>query len=139
MARCLVVSLPVSLIVGMLTIGMLFPTRDGQANAAGTILLVSDSATDAKDAALITFLEGLGHTVDTSGMNQVMRDENGGPDLTAANAAELVILSRRTSSIEAEHIAGVGGATPGHSLAGVVSWVPGAIPTVLLCQASGPR
>ena len=75
---------------------------------AGTILLVSDSevpggaGTDHYDDNLVTFLQSLGHTVDTSGMNMQMR-EGENPfttpaKLAALQNADLVLFSRQTTS-----------------------------------------
>ena len=96
-----------SLMVGLLTMGMLFPTLGGQANAGHmTILVVSDHpATGSIDAPLVTFLQGLGYTVDTAGMNQSMRgtDPTDGPNdptnAAAIAAADLVLMTRATSSL----------------------------------------
>jgi len=66
---------------------------------AGTILLVSDSAaTGDHDESFVTWLAGLGHTVDTSGMGQAMRETLDAGDKAAIEAADLVIVSRLTSS-----------------------------------------
>jgi len=97
------------LMVGLLTIGMLLPTVDGQANAAHlTILVVSDrpavasSHSASLDAPLVTFLQGLDYTVDTSGMNGNMLVANGGPtsatNAAAIAAADIVLMTRATSS-----------------------------------------
>lgn len=73
---------------------------------AGTILVVSDANAPSvaggnhEDDELVSFLTGLGHTVDTTGMSQAMRgDWSGNAGITSAvNAADMVIVSRRTSS-----------------------------------------
>ncbi|MFO8014601.1 MAG: PEP-CTERM sorting domain-containing protein [Phycisphaerae bacterium] len=66
---------------------------------AGTILLVSDSAaTGDHDESFVTWLGSLGHTVDTSGMAEAMREPLDAGDKAAIEAADLVIVSRLTSS-----------------------------------------
>ena len=88
-----------SLKVIMLAVLVLTVAGLGQ---AATIALVSDAfapgdptaGTDHNDDSLVAFLEGLGYTVDTSGMAEASRD---GPLQSAADA-DLVIVSRRTSS-----------------------------------------
>lgn len=76
---------------------------------AGTILLVTDIPApgvdpggDHEDDSLVAILEGLGHTVDTSGMGQTYRD---GQDpfadpakVAALESADLVLVSRRANS-----------------------------------------
>lgn len=73
---------------------------------AGTILVVSDSNApnvaggNHEDDELVSFLAGLGHVVDTTGMGQAMRGDwsaNAGIN-DAVNAADMVIVSRRTDS-----------------------------------------
>lgn len=75
---------------------------------AGTVLVVSDcevpggAGADNRDDNLVAFLQGLGHTVDTSGMNKAMQ-EGQNPfttpaKLAALQNADLVVVSRRTSS-----------------------------------------
>ncbi len=75
---------------------------------AGTILLVTDcevpggAGADHHDDNLVAFLQGLGHTVDTSGMNKAMQ-EGQNPfttpaKLAALQNADLVVVSRKTSS-----------------------------------------
>ncbi len=81
------------------------------ASQAGTVLIVSDSLApgeagdDHLDDSLVSFVEGLGHTVDTTGMNENFREGDSSPwaagnedKLAALEAADLVIVSRRTSS-----------------------------------------
>jgi hypothetical protein len=84
----------------------------GAASQAGIILVVSDSyapgdttQTDHCDDPLVGFLASLGHTVDVSGMGKAMREGGSSPwaagneaKLTALQNADLVIVSRRTSS-----------------------------------------
>jgi hypothetical protein len=79
---------------------------------AGIVVVVSDSyapedttQTDHCDDPLVAFLEGLGHTVDTSGMGGAMKEGAGSPwtagneaKLAALQSADLVIVSRRTNS-----------------------------------------
>ncbi|MFP4058596.1 MAG: PEP-CTERM sorting domain-containing protein [Candidatus Brocadiia bacterium] len=74
---------------------------------AGNILVVSDSdppgsGGDHRDDPLVDFLEGLGHTVDTSGMDEAYRENHDPFDdpakVAALKAADLIIVSRRTSS-----------------------------------------
>jgi hypothetical protein len=71
---------------------------------AGTILVVSDcndpltADGDHNDDSLVTFLQGLGHTVDTYGMNKTMQNDLDATDLQHANDADLIVVSRRTSS-----------------------------------------
>ena len=66
---------------------------------AATILLCSDEpVSGGRDDTLIAWLESLGYTVDTSAMNEVYRDGNGGPPTggnalqTSAEAADLVFF-----------------------------------------------
>ena len=75
---------------------------------AGVVLLVSDSLApgvegeDHLDDAFVSFLEGLGHTVDTSGMGEAYREGNApfadDGKVAALESADLVVVSRRTSS-----------------------------------------
>jgi len=73
--------------------------------SAGTIVLVSQSLApettpgvgDHRDDPLVAFLEGLGHTVDRSGMDKNYRDLDAAK-IANMNSAGLVIVSRRTSS-----------------------------------------
>ena len=75
---------------------------------AADIILISDSLApgvagdDHCDDTLVAFLEGLGYTVDTSGMDQAYREgENPFDDpakVAALNSAGMVIVTRRTSS-----------------------------------------
>ena len=71
---------------------------------AGTILVVTDcevpggAGTDHRDDNLVAFLQGLGHTVDTYGMNKTMRGDFDATDQTHADGADLIIVSRRTGS-----------------------------------------
>lgn len=72
------------------------------ANAA-EILIVSDQpATGGRDDTLISTLQSLGHTVDTSGMGQAYREGNGGAAAALARAVEqgtdLILVSRSTTS-----------------------------------------
>jgi len=75
------------------------------ASAAWKIVLVSDSLApettpgvgDHRDDPLVAFLEGLGHTVDTSGMDKNYRGLDAGK-IANMESAGLVIVSRRTSS-----------------------------------------
>ena len=76
--------------------------------AAYDIILISDSlapgvaGNDHCDDTLVAFLEGLGYTVDTSGMDKAYREgENPFDDpakVAALNDAGMVIVSRRTDS-----------------------------------------
>jgi hypothetical protein len=81
----------------------------GSAYAGYDIILISDSAapgTDPEgnheDDALVSWLESLGYTVDTSGMGQAYREGNNPFDdpakLAALRSAGMVVVSRRTSS-----------------------------------------
>ncbi len=69
-----------------------------------TILVVSDcqvpgvAGGDHEDDELVSFLEGLGHTVDTSGMDQQMQGTFDAADQAAITACDLIIVTRRTSS-----------------------------------------
>lgn len=72
-----------------------------------TILVVSDAyapgdepTKEHNDDSMVLFLQDLGYSVDTSGMGKVMRgDWSGKPAIVAAvEAADLIIVSRRTSS-----------------------------------------
>ena len=87
-------------------VGLVF----GATAQAATILLVSDAWDPAdttaeknhNDDSLVAYLEMLDHTVDTSGMGEGMR-EAAAPfsdpvKLAAMNAADLIIVSRRTNS-----------------------------------------
>ena len=73
---------------------------------AGTVLVVSDSfapgdtsGTDHRDDSLVSFLEGIGYTVDTSGMGGAYKEgENPFDNPAALEAADLVIVTRRTNS-----------------------------------------
>jgi len=71
---------------------------------AGTILVVTDCQVpgvadgDHNDDSLVTFLQGLGHTVDTYGMNKTMQGDLDATDLQHANDADLIVFSRRTNS-----------------------------------------
>ena len=73
---------------------------------AAKIILISDSdepgGGDYHDDSLVAFLENLGHTVDTSGMNDMYRDGqdpfNDPVKSAALEDADLVIVSRRTDS-----------------------------------------
>jgi len=71
---------------------------------AGTILLVSDcndpgtAGGDHNDDSFVTWLASLGHTVDTYGMGQQMREDLDATDLDHANDADLIIVSRKTDS-----------------------------------------
>ena len=77
-------------------------------NAGYDIILISDANPpdvadgDHEDDTLVAWLEGLGYTVDTSGMGEAYREgENpfGDPaKLAALNSAGIVLVSRRTSS-----------------------------------------
>jgi hypothetical protein len=96
------------MIVLALVMGLAFSA----ASQAGIILVVSDSyepldttQTDHCDDPLVGFLQSLGHTVDVSGMGKAMREGGSSPwaagneaKLTALQSADLVIVSRRTSS-----------------------------------------
>jgi len=100
----MLMNLMYNLRAGLIAIGVLLPILGGQANATHqTILVVSDSAAVGDiDSPLVALLQSLDYTVNTAGMNQAMRDSNGGP-LSAANAAEiaasdLVLMTRKTSS-----------------------------------------
>lgn len=68
--------------------------------SADTILLVSDSGPDAgqHDANYVTWLQGLGYTVDTGGMSGQYQGDLTQAEVDAANAADLVIVSRITNS-----------------------------------------
>lgn len=78
----------------------------GAAAQGYTILLVSDAfAPDDptpekvhEDDPLVEWLEGLGYDVDTSGMGEQMRGAFDAADLAAIDAADLILVSRRTSS-----------------------------------------
>ena len=80
----------------------------GPAYATYDIILISDSlapgveGSDHCDDPLVAFLEGLGYTVDTSGMDKAYREgEHPFEDeakLAALNSAGMVIVTRRTSS-----------------------------------------
>jgi len=80
----------------------------GSGYAAYDIILISDSlapgveGTDHCDDPLVAFLEGLGYTVDTSGMDQAYREGNHPFDdpakVAALNSAGMVIVTRRTNS-----------------------------------------
>jgi len=85
----------------------------GTSAQAGTVLIVSDCNApdvvdgDHNDDEMVTYLEGLGYTVDTSGMGKAMREGDNGPwgssagsadKLQALNDADLILVSRRTSS-----------------------------------------
>ena len=71
-----------------------------------TIVLVSDAADpltsggDHEDDELVTWLQSLDYTVDTTGMNQNMQgDWSGNAAIqTAVDAADLILVSRRTNS-----------------------------------------
>lgn len=71
---------------------------------AGTVLVVSDcqvpgvAGGDHNDDSLVTFLQGLGHTVDTYGMNKLMQGVWDTTDQDHADDADLIIVSRRTNS-----------------------------------------
>jgi len=71
---------------------------------AGTILLVTDcqekgvAGGDHNDDTFVTFLQGLGHTVDMYGMNKRMQGAWDATDQQHADDADLIILSRRTNS-----------------------------------------
>ena len=71
---------------------------------AGTILLVTDcqvpgvAGGDHNDDSMVTFLQGLGHTVDTYGMNKTMQGDLDATDLQHADDADLIVVSRRTNS-----------------------------------------
>lgn len=81
-------------------------------SCGGTVLVVSDSkapgdtsGTDHRDDALVAVLQGLGYTVDTSGMGGAMKEGGNSPwatgnesKLAALQAADLVLVSRRTGS-----------------------------------------
>jgi hypothetical protein len=78
------------------------------ANAGYDIILISDcnppdvTDGDHEDDALVAWLEGLGYTVDTSGMGKAYQDgQNPFDDPTkvaALNSAGIVLVSRRTNS-----------------------------------------
>ena len=81
-------------VYALLVVGLMVTTTQ-----AGTILLVSDSdPTGDHDESFVTWLTSLGHTVDTSGMSQAMRETLDAGDKAAIEAADLVIVSRLTSS-----------------------------------------
>ena len=91
----------------LLVLGLAFCL--GSAAQAFDIILISDSSApgtdpggDHCDDPLVAFLQGLGYTVDTSGMGKAYREGNnpfdGGAKEAALNSADLVIVSRRTSS-----------------------------------------
>jgi len=71
---------------------------------AGTILVVTDCQVpgvadgDHNDDSLVTFLQGLGHTVDTYGMNKTMQGVWDATDQQHADDADLIVFSRRTNS-----------------------------------------
>lgn len=76
---------------------------------AGTVLVVScadapgdDLTGNHEDDALVSFLEGLGYTVDTSGMSQAYRDSQDpfadAAKVAALEAADLVLVTRRANS-----------------------------------------
>ena len=71
---------------------------------AAQILVVSDcqvpgvAGGDHEDDELVSWLQGLGHTVDTSGMGQQMRGTFDAGDQAAVDAADLIMVSRRTDS-----------------------------------------
>lgn len=75
---------------------------------AGIVMVVSDSLVpgeagdDHLDDGLVSFIQGLGHTVDTSGMNKAYQENQNPFDdpakVAALEAADLVIVSRRTNS-----------------------------------------
>jgi hypothetical protein len=77
-------------------------------NAGYDIILISDcnppdvTDGDHEDDALVAWLEGLGYTVDTSGMGKAYREgENAFDDpakVAALNSAGIVLVSRRTNS-----------------------------------------
>ncbi|MHC4207066.1 MAG: DUF1349 domain-containing protein, partial [Planctomycetota bacterium] len=77
------------------------------AGSAAKIILISDSdepggTGDYHDDSLVLFLESLGHVVDTTGMNDMYRDDqdpfNDPAKLAALEDADLIIVSRRTNS-----------------------------------------
>lgn len=73
---------------------------------AGTVLVVSDANApnvaggNHEDDELVSFLAGLGHVVDTTGMGEAMRgDWSANTSITdAVNAADMVVVTRRTDS-----------------------------------------
>jgi len=77
-------------------------------NAGYDIILISDANPpdvadgNHEDDALVAWLEGLGYTVDTSGMGKAYRKGNNPFDdpakVAALNSAGIVLVSRRTSS-----------------------------------------
>lgn len=82
-----------------LALGFGLPSR------AETILIVSQQPAGGRDAAMVTFFEGLGYTVDTDGMNNNYKEGATSPwaagneaKLAKLQAADLVILSRHTVS-----------------------------------------
>jgi hypothetical protein len=78
------------------------------ASAGYDIILISDANPpeivdgDHEDDALVAWLEGLGYTVDTSGMGEAYRDNQNPFDdpakVAALNSAGIVLVSRRTNS-----------------------------------------
>ena len=90
----IVISLAVAVLLGL-----------GVQAQAYTILIVSDQAPGGRDAPLISFLDGLGYTVNTAGMSQNFREGASSPwavgneaKLAQLQAADLVIVSRLTGS-----------------------------------------
>jgi hypothetical protein len=88
-----------TLLLSLLAMGLVAGTLQ-----AGTILLVSDcndpltAGGDHNDDSFVAWLQGLGHTVDTYGMNKTMQGVWDATDQQHADDADLIIVSRRTNS-----------------------------------------